>query len=77
MLNSRVKTNYSDNFFNVSSEFGFLPQNRPITSLPKRYSELQNILDRMPVELPDGNPGILAIPNKIENEVKIYQIIWN
>ena len=65
-----MKTNYSDNFFNVSSEFGFLPQNRPITSLPKRYSELQNILDRMPVELPDGNPGILAIPNKIENEVE-------
>ena len=65
-----MKTNYSDNFFNVSSEFGFLPQNRPITSLPKRYSELQNILDRMPVELSDGNPGILAIPNKIENEVE-------
>ena len=65
-----MKTNYSDNFFNVSSEFGFLPQNRPIISLPKRYLELQNILDRMPVELPDGNPGILAIPNKIENEVE-------
>jgi len=65
-----MNTNYSDNFFNVSSEFGFLPQKRPITALPNRYSELQNILDKMPVELPDGNPGILAIPNKIEKEVE-------
>ena len=64
-----MKENYSDNFFNVSSEFGFLPQKKPISYLPEKYFELQNILDNMPVQLPDGSPGILAIPNKIEKEV--------
>ena len=64
-----MKENYSDNFFNVSSEFGFLPQKKPISYLPEKYFELQNILDNMPVQLSDGSPGILAIPNKIEKEV--------
>jgi len=36
-----MKENYSDNFFNVSSEFGFLPQKKPISHLPEKYFELQ------------------------------------
>ena len=64
-----MKDNYTDKFFNVSSSFGFLPQNHPLTVLPFRYKELQELLDGMPVNLPNGSKGFLAVPNKIKYEV--------
>ena len=65
-----MKENYSDKFFNVSSSFGFLPEKNPLTVLPNRYKELQELLDGMPVNLPNGSKGFLAIPNKIKFEVE-------
>ena len=46
-----MKNNYSDNFFEVGSKFGFLPKNHPLIKLPERYLGfsfiwlLGNILD--------------------------------
>ncbi len=65
-----MKNNYSDNFFEVGSKFGFLPKNHPLTKLPERYLDLQKLLDKMPVNLEDGSKGYLAIPNKIKVKVE-------
>ena len=65
-----MKNNYSDNFFEVGSKFGFLPKNHPLIKLPERYLGLQKLLDKMPVNLEDGSKGYLAIPNKIKVEVE-------
>ena len=64
-----MKNKYTDGFFNVGSAHGFLPVNNPLITLPEKYSNLQYILDNMPVELENGSDGFLAIPNKIEKEV--------
>ena len=36
-----MKKEYSDGFFNVGKKNGFLPQQKPLETLPKRYSKLQ------------------------------------
>ena len=65
-----MKNNYSDNFFDVGSKFGFLHKNPPLVKLPERYLGLQKLLDNMPVNLEDGSKGYLSIPNKIQVEVE-------
>ena len=65
-----MNNNYSDNFFDVGSKFGFLPKNPPLVELPERYLGLQKLLDNMPVNLEDGSKGYLSIPNKIKVEVE-------
>jgi indoleamine 2,3-dioxygenase len=61
---------YSDGFFHVSGDHGFLPVRDPISKLPERYAALQAIMDEMPTNkvYPDV-PGILAKPNAIEQYV--------
>ena len=64
-----IKKEYSDGFFNVSKQNGFLPQSIPLEKLPQDYSQLQNILDNMPVKINDKS-GYLDIPGAIHNAVK-------
>ena len=64
-----IKKEYSDGFFNVSKQNGFLPQSIPLEKLPQHYSQLQNILDNMPVKINDKS-GYLDIPGAIHNAVK-------
>lgn len=59
---------YTDGFFNVSAPYGFLPMEAPLTSLPSAYASLQDILNRMPVQLENGEPGLLHFPGKIHQE---------
>ena len=42
-----IKKEYSDGFFNVGKKNGFLPQQKPLETLPKRYSKLQEIAERV------------------------------
>jgi len=46
-----ILSNYSDGFFDVSAAHGFLPSKAPMVKLPSTYSDLQNVLDAMPVVL--------------------------
>jgi len=50
---------YTDGFFAVSGQHGFLPVQDPLPVLPEKYADLQKVLDAMPVVLPDGQPGLL------------------
>jgi hypothetical protein len=47
---------FSDGFFSIDPTNGFLPISEPLAVLPERYSEIQRLLDDMPIRKPDGNP---------------------
>ena len=61
---------YSDNFFEVNHLNGFLPTKSPLAVLPERYSELQVLIDEMPIKKANGQGGLLAIEGAIEHAVK-------
>ena len=61
---------YSDNFFEVNHLNGFLPKKSPLAFLPDRYSELQVLIDEMPIKKANGQGGLLSIEGAIENAVK-------
>ena len=61
--------NYSDNFFEVNHKNGFLPKNSPLAVLPKKYNELQVLIDEMPIKKDDGTDGLLSRRGGIEDAV--------
>jgi indoleamine 2,3-dioxygenase len=63
---------YTDGFFNVSKEHGFLPIREPLKSLPNQYKELQDLINNLHVFQTDTNTnekGILGIPDEIVVQV--------
>jgi indoleamine 2,3-dioxygenase len=62
---------YTDGFFNVSRENGFLPIRDPLKSLPTEYKELQELIDNLHVFQNENAKGVLGIPNEIVEKVKI------
>jgi indoleamine 2,3-dioxygenase len=70
-----LHTCYTDGFFNVSAAHGFLPELPPLVTLPPTYEALQSVLDKMPVQLSNGEPGYLHFPGKIQevaNQIPNY-----
>ena len=61
---------YTDGFFNVGPVNGFLPEHLPLKVLPPTYAVLQDILDKMPVQLGENEFGYLHYPNKIVEAVE-------
>jgi indoleamine 2,3-dioxygenase len=66
-----MQQQYTDGFFNVGPVNGFLPQHLPLKTLPDTYAVLQDILDKMPVQLSATENGYLHYPNKIEEAVSV------
>lgn len=66
-----MQQQYTDGFFNVGAVNGFLPQHLPLKALPDTYAVLQDILDKMPVQLSATENGYLHYPNKIEEAVSV------
>jgi indoleamine 2,3-dioxygenase len=64
-----MQQNYTDGFFNVGPVYGFLPQSLPLSVLPETYTGLQELLDKMPVQLDAEHFGYLHYPNKIVEAV--------
>jgi len=60
---------YTDGFFNVSKDYGFLPIREPLKSLPIEYKELQELIDNLHVFQNANTKGILGIPNEIVEKV--------
>ena len=61
---------YSDNYFEVNHLNGFLPKKNPLAVLPKKYNELQVLIDEMPIKKANGQGGLLSIEGAIEDAVK-------
>jgi indoleamine 2,3-dioxygenase len=64
-----MQQNYTDGFFNVGPVNGFLPQHLPLKVLPATYAVLQDVLDKMPVQIGENEFGYLHYPNKIVEAV--------
>ena len=60
-----IKKEYSDGFFNVSKQNGFLPQSIPLEKLPQDYSQLQNILDTYVLNTKVPNNDFVICDNTI------------
>lgn len=60
---------YSDGFFNVSSEHGFLPMADPQSKLPPLYADVQAIIDDLPttVQQKDAIEHAIIIQNHLDN----------
>jgi len=61
---------YTDGFFNVSREHGFLPIKEPLKVLPNEYKELQELIDKLHVFQEEGNKGVLGISDEIVVQVR-------
>jgi indoleamine 2,3-dioxygenase len=62
---------FTDGYFMVSKEHGFLPMVEPLSELPERYSELQSIIRALPKDLTNLDQDLLvdkimALSNCIE-----------
>jgi len=62
---------YTDGFFNVSKDHGFLPIRAPLAVLPCEYTELQNLINNLHVFQSENREekGVLGIPNEIEKQL--------
>lgn len=63
--------------FLVGVKNGFLPRQYPLARLPDEYKELESLLHRMPLVLPDGKPGLLAggqFGAAVEKELPLYDL---
>jgi len=61
---------YTDGFFNVSRENGFLPIKEPLKVLPNEYNELQHLIDKLHVFQKEGDKGVLGISDEIVVQVR-------
>lgn len=64
---------YTDGFFNVSKDYGFLPVKEPLKYLPNEYKELQDLINNLHVFQNTGTndkKGILGVPDEIVEKVK-------
>ncbi|KAG0256117.1 hypothetical protein DFQ27_005892 [Actinomortierella ambigua] len=60
ILYDPVPNNHTIPSFMVGTENGFLPRQDPLERLPEEYKELEELLQKMSLTLPDGSPGLLA-----------------
>jgi indoleamine 2,3-dioxygenase len=72
-MNFYWEKEYTDGFFHVSQEHGFLPKKDPFKVLPSEYICLQELIDKLHVfqnyEENISNKGILGIPDEIVSYV--------
>ena len=67
-MNSQSKFFYG--FFSIDPKHGFLPIQEPLLRLPPPYKALQAIIDEMPIQKTNGEAGLLAQENQLEEAVK-------
>ena len=60
---------YTDGFFNVNNNYGFLPTKDPLKELPNKYYDLQQLINDLHVFQKNELKGILGVPNMIEERV--------
>lgn len=60
-----MQSQYTDQFFNVSPEYGFLPIHAPLAVLPTQYMPVQNLINQLPdliKEIRKLDAGIAELP---------------
>ncbi|RKP34924.1 hypothetical protein BJ085DRAFT_43082 [Dimargaris cristalligena] len=67
----------NQNQFIVDGRRGFLPTQDPLTALPERFGVLEDLLQRMPLKLPDGSAGLLGqgrLGAAVDQELPVYDV---
>ncbi|CAG8438240.1 3341_t:CDS:10 [Ambispora gerdemannii] len=63
--------------FTVGYKNGFLPRQDPLARLPDRFFTLEYLLKQMPINLPDGNKGLLArgeLGDAVKKNLPFYDV---
>ncbi|ORX49862.1 hypothetical protein DM01DRAFT_1409315 [Hesseltinella vesiculosa] len=63
--------------FMVGTPNGFLPRQDPLAELPQEFNRLESLLQRMPIQLLDGQPGLLAsgqFGEAVRDELPLYDV---
>lgn len=63
--------------FTIGVENGFLPRQDPLVALPKDFQKLEDLLQRMPVRMANGKPGLLhhgTFGDAINKELPVYNV---
>jgi indoleamine 2,3-dioxygenase len=77
-----MQNNYTDGFFKVSPEHGFLPIKEPLKSLPDKYKAVQQLIDNLPtliLDLKQLNTAIAQLPEydvSAETDVFVIQALY-
>ena len=64
-----IRKIYSDGFFDVNEENGFLPIKEPLKHLPELYKSLQLLIDDLPILKDQNTKGILSFKGEVEKRV--------
>lgn len=75
---------YTDGFFSIDEEHGFLPIKEPLSKLDDKYSEVQTIIDNLPNLIKDGELLSSTITNlnnlieivKLETDIFVIQALY-
>ncbi|KAF7727434.1 hypothetical protein EC973_007503 [Apophysomyces ossiformis] len=76
VLTENVKDNSLPTFM-VGTKNGFLPRQDPLAELPESFDRLESLLQRMPMRLLDGKPGLLAsgqFGDAVRDELPLYDV---
>lgn len=77
LLTEAQNKDVQQQMFSVGSSNGFLPRQEPLSELPQEFSKLESLLQRMPMQLLDGTPGLLAsgqFGDAVRDELPLYEI---
>ncbi|KAI8387032.1 hypothetical protein BD560DRAFT_321637 [Blakeslea trispora] len=77
LLTETQKNDMTHQMFTVGVDNGFLPRQDPLAKLPEEFSRLESLLQRMPMQLLDGTPGLLAsgqFGDAVRDELPLYDV---
>ncbi|KAI8891186.1 hypothetical protein K501DRAFT_204705 [Backusella circina FSU 941] len=77
LLTDKQNNDDTSQMFLVGKNNGFLPRSDPLAELPNEFSKLESLLRRMPLQLPDGSPGLLAsgqFGDAVRDELPLYNV---
>ncbi|RCH78580.1 hypothetical protein CU098_001769, partial [Rhizopus stolonifer] len=77
LLTEAQSNDLSHQMFSVGVQNGFLPRQDPLAELPSEFDRLESLLQRMPLQLLDGTPGLLAsgqFGDAVRDELPLYDV---
>ncbi|KAG1336068.1 hypothetical protein G6F62_006388 [Rhizopus arrhizus] len=77
LLSESQQKDMNQQMFLVGEQNGFLPRQDPLAELPAEFNRLESLLQRMPTQLADGSPGLLAsglFGDAVRDELPLYDV---
>eukprot|EP00463_Aulacantha_scolymantha_P002243 TRINITY_DN2926_c0_g1_i1.p1 TRINITY_DN2926_c0_g1~~TRINITY_DN2926_c0_g1_i1.p1 ORF type:complete len:138 (-),score=13.09 TRINITY_DN2926_c0_g1_i1:299-712(-) len=71
------KVQHQELHFSVTAENGFLPTSSPLVQLPTLFEPLSSIVNKIPMQLRDGSPGLMGLKDlgrTIDEELPLIDV---